>query len=187
MADLEALLDGSLSFDGLSIDQDLRWTLVTGLAAAGRADDARIQEELGRDNTISGQEHAAGARAARPTEAAKAAAWEAAVVRTDTPNETQRSIAVSFQRAGQEAVLTPYIEKYLAAAEDLWEHLGTHKASVSLEALFPRPLASPELAARLDTWLSTSSASPAAKRFVREGRADVARYLKAQACDAEAD
>ena len=40
--DLEGLLDGSLVIDGLTIDTDLRWTLLTGLARAGRADDDRI-------------------------------------------------------------------------------------------------------------------------------------------------
>jgi aminopeptidase N len=37
----------------------------------------------------------------------------------------------------------------------------------------------------VDAWLATSEANPAAKRYVREGRADVARYLAAQAKDAE--
>ena len=73
----------------------------------------------------------------------------------------------------------------LLAADTLWEHLGTHRASTALNFIFPRPLASPELLARVDAWLETTTADPAAVRFVREGRADVARYLAAQAKDAE--
>ena len=38
-----------------------------------------------------------------------------------------------------------YVAKYFAAAETLWDEIGTHKASVALEHIFPRPLASPEL------------------------------------------
>ncbi|WP_457110151.1 aminopeptidase N [Marmoricola sp. URHA0025 HA25] len=183
IADLEALLDGRLTFEGLAIDQDLRWTLIGGLARLGRAGD-RIEIELARDNTISGKEHAAAARASRPTPEAKAEAWEAAIVRADTPNETQRSIVTAFQAPGQDDVLAPYVDKYLEAAETLWEHLGTHKASTALTAMFPRPLASPELLSRVDAWLETTTANPAAVRFVREGRADVERYLAAQAKDA---
>ena len=56
---IAGLLDGSVTLTGLDIDADLRWTLLTGLAAAGRADEDRINEELARDNTISGPEHAA--------------------------------------------------------------------------------------------------------------------------------
>ncbi|HET8603320.1 MAG TPA: aminopeptidase N [Marmoricola sp.] len=187
VADLEALLDGSLTFEGLTVDQDLRWVLITHLARLDRADEQRIDAELQRDRTISGQEHAAAARAARPTAEAKAEAWRAAVVDPETPNETQRSIVLSFQRSGQADVLAPYLEKYLEAAETLWDHLGSHKASVALEFIFPRPLASAALLERVDAWLATSEADPAAKRYVAEGRADVARYLAAQARDAQAD
>ena len=59
------LLDGSVRFDGLTVDTDLRWTLLCGLARNGRADGARIGEELARDNTISGKEHAAAASVGR--------------------------------------------------------------------------------------------------------------------------
>jgi aminopeptidase N len=186
LADLEELLDGTLAFDGLAVDQDLRWVLITALARAGRAGD-RIETELAADATISGQERAAAARAARPTAEAKAEAWEAAVVRTDTANETHRSIIGAFNAHGQDDVLAPYVATYLTAAETLWEHLGTHKASVALEGLFPRQLASAELLEQVDAWLATTTANPGAKRYVAEGRADVARYLAGQAKDAEVD
>lgn len=185
IADLEGLLDGSVTFHGLAVDTDLRWTLLSGLARNGRADEARIAEELERDNTISGQEHAAAARAMRPTAEAKAEAWEIATVRDDVPNETQRSVVLAFQQFGQDEVLAPYVEKYLATAETMWEEKGTQRASTALEYIFPKPLASQELLDRVDAWLESSSANPAAKRYVREGRADVARALAAQARDAQ--
>jgi aminopeptidase N len=184
IADLQEMLDGTLTFDGLAADQDLRWVLITGLARTGRAGD-RIDAELARDNTISGKEHAAAARAAQPTAEAKSAAWEAAVVRPDTPNETARSIVYAFHAPGQDDVLAPYVDRYLDAVETLWEHLGTHKAATALNGLFPRVLASPALLERVDTWLETANANPAALRYVHEGRADIARYLAAQAKDAE--
>ena len=67
----------------------------------------------------------------------------------------------------------------------MWEEKGTQRASTALEYIFPRPLASQELLDRVDAWLETSSANPAAKRYVSEGRADVARALAAQAKDAQ--
>ncbi|MGZ4457280.1 MAG: ERAP1-like C-terminal domain-containing protein, partial [Nocardioides sp.] len=185
LADLEGLLDGSLSFDGLAVDTDLRWVLLNGLVRGGRADKARIDDELARDNTISGQEHHAAALALRPTAEAKAEAWTGAVERDDIPNETQRSIVLAFQVAGQEEVLAPYVEKYLAVADTMWEEKGTQRASTVLEYMFPRPLASQQLLDRVDAWLESSPANPAAKRYVREGRSDVARALAAQAKDAQ--
>lgn len=185
LTDLERLLDGSLTFDGLAIDTDLRWTLLSALARNGRAEADRIAEELERDNTISGQEHAAAARAMRPTPEAKAEAWEIAMVRDDVPNETQRSVVLAFQQFGQDDVLAPYVEQYLAAAETMWEEKGTQRASTALEYIFPKPLASQELLDRVDAWLESSQANPAAQRYVREGRADVARALAAQTRDAQ--
>ena len=169
----------------MPVDTDLRWTLLSGLAKNGRADGARIEEELARDNTISGKEHAAAARTLRPTAEAKAEAWELAMVSDEVANETQRSIVLAFQAFGQDEVLAPYVEKYLAAADTMWEEKGTQRASTALEYIFPKQLASQELLDRVDAWLESSSANPAAKRYVREGRDDVARALRAQAKDAQ--
>ncbi|GCD90870.1 aminopeptidase N [Nocardioides sp. LS1] len=185
LTDLEGLLDGTVSFEGLAVDTDLRWLLLNSLVKAGRAGVEAIDAELARDNTISGQEHHGAALALRPTAEAKADAWASAVERDDIPNETQRSIVLAFQVFGQEEFLAPYVEKYLAVADTMWEEKGTQRASTALEYLFPRPLASQQLLDRVDAWLESSPANPAAKRYVREGRADVARALAAQAKDAD--
>jgi aminopeptidase N len=183
-AEVAGLLDGSVTIEGLDVDTDLRWLLLVGLAKNGAVGDAEIDAELERDPTISGQENAAAARASRPDADAKAAAWVELVGNPDVPNETHRSISSTFMRFGQEERLEPYVEKYLAAADTAWEELGTHMASNLLEDAFPLPLGSPELVARVDRWLEESPANPAAKRYVREGRADVVRALAAQARDA---
>jgi aminopeptidase N len=180
------LLDGRITLPGLAVDADLRWSLITGLARAGHADDAAIDDELARDNTISGQEHAAAARAAQPSLAAKERAWAAAVTRDDVPNETQRSIAVAFQVPGQDEVLEPFVDRYLSEAATLWEAKGVQRASVALSALFPRAIPRRDILARVDAWLSTTQANPAARRLVSEGRADMERALRAQARDAAA-
>ncbi|MGN6783187.1 MAG: aminopeptidase N [Marmoricola sp.] len=184
LAEIQALLDGSLTFEGLDVDQDLRWSLLTALARTGRAGEAEIDAELAADNTISGKEHAAAARAARPDADAKAAAWQAAMLDSSTPNETARSIALAFMQHGQDEVLQPYVDAYLTAAETAWSTLGPHKAAVALQFLFPAVLGSPDLLARVDAWLADTSANPGAKRYVLEGRAEVARMLQAQERDA---
>ncbi len=181
---LAGLLDESAHLPGLSVDTDLRWTLLAALAANGRVDEQRIEEEVARDNTISGQERAAAALTMRPTVDAKARAWHDAVERDDVPNETQRQIAMSFVVSGQEELLAPYLEKYLDAAETIWEDKGPHRASTALEGMFPMPLASSATVARLDEWLATSEANPSAQRYVREGRDDMARALAGQRRDA---
>ena len=185
VADLKALLDGSLVLEGLEMDQDLRWALVAGLARAGAIGETEIAAEEERDGTSAGHEKAAGARASRPDADAKAAAWEAAVVNTGTANETAREIIMAFNQPRQDELLAPYVERYFEAADGAWEHLGSHKASVALSGLFPRYAASPALLEKADAWLASSAAEPAAKRYVREGRDAAARALAAQAKDTE--
>ena len=106
------------------------------------------------------------------------------MVRDDIANETQRSIVLAFSAYGQNEVLEPYVEKYLTAADTMWEDKGTQRASTALEYIFPKHLASQALLDRLDQWLEESPANPAAKRYVRENRDDIARALRAQAKDA---
>ncbi|MFT4010773.1 MAG: aminopeptidase N [Nocardioidaceae bacterium] len=181
---LQSLLDGGAALEGLEINQDLRWTLLRALAAGGRVADAEIDAELARDNTISGQEKAAAARAVIPTAEAKAAAWTAAVLREDVPNETMRQITMAFQVAGQENLLEPYIAKYLEVAETVVEDKSVWLARVILENLFPRAIPTQATLDQIDAWLAATEANPAALRYVREGQADLVRALEAQARDA---
>ncbi|QCX26907.1 aminopeptidase N [Nocardioides jishulii] len=182
---LAGLLDGSVTIQGLAVDQDLRWLLVGALAAGGRFTDAEIDAELERDSTIAGKEAAAAARVAQPTAEAKASGW-AAILDPKTPNETSREMVLSIFRHGQDEVVAPYLGQYLEAAETLVDVLGFHKASVVLEYGFPKALASQETVATVDAWLEQTQAPAQALRYVREGRADVVRALAAQERDAQA-
>jgi len=184
LAHVAGLLDGSAAHAGLDVDADLRWTLLDSLSSAGRIGQDEIEAELERDKTISGQEHAAAALAVRPTAEAKDQAWRDAIERDDIANETQRSIALAFPVPGQKELLAPYLERYLEVADTIWEEKGVQRASTALEYMFPMPLVSDETLTRIDRWLEESEANPAAKRYVREGRSDMARALAAQGKDA---
>ncbi|MFL6089234.1 MAG: aminopeptidase N [Aeromicrobium sp.] len=175
---LRKLLDGRL--DGLDVDADLRWTLIKALARIGQADEAEIADELERDNTNSGRENAAAALAIRPLAQAKAEAWRRAAVDPDTPNETRRQIAASFQVSGQAAVLDPFVDTYLEMAETVVEELGVWIGQTALIYLFPLANPSEATLAKVDAWLASTKASAAAIRYVSEGRDDLARALRAR-------
>ena len=91
---------------------------------------------------------------------------------------------MSIFRFGQEDVLEPYLEKFLDASTTIIDTLGFHKASTVLEYGFPKPLGSPATLARLDAWLADNDAPKGAQRYIGEARAEIARALAAQACDA---
>ena len=175
---VRSLLDGSL--EGLTVDTDLRWTFVTALARLGEADDAEIAAELEADGTISGREHASAARAIRPTAEAKEEAWRIAVVDASTPNETRRQTAGAFQVSGQADVLAPFVDRYLEMATTVVDDMGVWIGQVALINLFPSANPTVEALEKVDAWLASTTAGPAAKRYVSEGRDDLARALRAQ-------
>ncbi|MGC4943413.1 aminopeptidase N [Kribbella sp. DT2] len=184
---LAGWLDGNDLPDGLVVDTDLRWTLIIALARLGRVDGDAIDDELTRDSTITGQERAAQARAARPTAEAKEAAWQIAVESEDTPNETQFRTILGFQQPGQEELLRPYVGKYLTAAKDVYTRLGSSMGENVLVYLSPRNLAEESTLDALTGWLDTEAGSLDAPtlRYVGEARADLVRALAAQRRDAE--
>jgi aminopeptidase N len=183
---LAGWLDGKDLPTGLVVDTDLRWTLIVALARLGRIDADAIEDELTRDTTITGQERAAQARAARPTAEAKEEAWRIAVESGDTPNETQFRTILGFQQPGQEELLRPYVGKYLSAAKDVYTRLGSSMGENVLVYLSPRNLPEESTLEALTGWLDSESDSADAPtlRYVGEARADLVRALGAQRRDA---
>ncbi|MGW4805127.1 aminopeptidase N [Kitasatospora sp. NPDC004272] len=183
LALLAGLLDGSVEIDGLAVDTELRWALLGRLAATGRADEAAIDAELARDNTSSGQEHAATCRAARPTAEAKAAAW-ASVVESDTlTNYVQEAVIAGFQQPDQRDLLAAYTEKYFASVKQVWETRSHEISQQIIGGLYPSYAVSRATLDATDAWLAAADPAPALRRQVVEARAGVERALKAQAAD----
>ncbi|MBW1598490.1 aminopeptidase N [Streptomyces sp. JJ38] len=187
LALLEGLLAGSARVEGLDVDQELRWTFVGRLAAAGRADAAVIDAELARDDTASGKRHQVRCLAARPSAEVKAGAW-AEVVESDVLSNALVDATISgFAQAGQRELLEPYVERYFAVLERVWAERSIEIGMSVVRGLYPALLSTPGTLAATDAWLAEhAEAPPALRRLVLEARDDLARALAGQACDARA-
>jgi aminopeptidase N len=183
---LAGWLDGVGVPTGVEIDLELRWSAVLNLARLGRLDEAAIDAEADRDNTVTGAEQAAAAKAARPTAEAKAEAWRLAAEADDVPNGTQRAITLAFWQRGQHDVLAPYVEKYLTAAGEIsrgegdWSTKGYALRENLLRYLFPVPEQLAPFIERLDTWLAETELVDSVRRPLVEGRDNAARALRCQ-------
>ena len=170
----------------LAVDTELRWLIVATLARRGVFGEAEIAAELERDNTNSGAEHAAGARASLPQAPAKAEAWRLATADPEVPNETHRSIASSFVAYGQEELLAPYVDAYadlarqISARENGWGERGYAAIGTALRWLFPEPLVTPELVARFRGYLADSQPSEQVRRLLSERLDEAERNLRVQ-------
>jgi aminopeptidase N len=181
---IAGLLDGSVTLAGLTVDQDLRWELLAALVAGGRLDQTDIDAELERDNTSSGQNAAALAKAAIPTPEAKAEAWESIVVKGDLSNAIQASAVAGFTRVLDTALLEPYAEKYFEAVPGIVAERTHALAQQIVIGLYPAQLTSQATVDRTDAFLaSLPEESAALRRMMLENRDGVARALRARAAD----
>ncbi len=185
-AHLRRVLDGEVTVDGLAIDTDLRWTLVTALASCGFADAAEIAAERERDNTATGREREARALASRPSAEAKQDAWHSAVEQPAVTNAMFGATGLGFGRARDRGVLRPFVGRYLQTLLPFWQSRTHALAESYVVHFFPSVLADQDLLDATQAWLDEHPDGPASLvRLVSENRDGVARALRAQARDAQ--
>jgi len=188
VAFIAAVLSGDEVVDGLTLDDELRWSMVHTLSALGSLGPERIEAELARDPSAAGLRHAATARALQPNAAAKAEAWRLAVDDDSVANAMQAAVIAGFAHPLHGDLIAPYAARYFAQVADVWRRRTSELAQNVVVGLFP-------------TWTSTISAETLAaaddflggpgganlpgglRRLVSEGRADVARALLARSAD----
>jgi aminopeptidase N len=181
---VRGLYEGSGELEGLAVDADMRWTLLTSLVAAGAAGEDEIERELDRDSTASGQRAAALARAAAPSSEAKLAAWQSVVESDTLPNAVQESVIQGVARVHDPELLRPFVDRYFASIADVWATRTNEIAQQIVIGLYPTLLADEHLVSASDAWLEANpDAVPALRRLVSENRDAVARALRVQAKD----
>ncbi|MBE8521757.1 aminopeptidase N [Amycolatopsis sp. H6(2020)] len=178
-------LDGSAPLPGLTVDTDLRWRLLHTLVAHGEADATEIDAELARDNTATGRRQAERARALRPTDEAKADAWQRAVYDDELPNAVSDSLISGFSHPGQKALLGSYVARYFEVIDEVWQRRSSERAQPIAIGLYPSWAVEPETVTASDEWLKGDHPQ-ALRRLVSEGRAGIVRALAARDFDAQA-
>ncbi len=188
-ARLSALLDGSTSLQGLEIDTDLAWDLLTGMAACGVAGEVEIAARLERDPGAIGRRRAAGTRAAIATTEAKRAAWDALArpAGAPAPNAVQYEIALGLARATDPAHLAPLAPTLLAQLREYYTANDGWVGARVARYVFPTWAAGrvDDLENIIEAWLADNADAPSTLvKIVREGLDEVNRALAAQAASA---
>jgi aminopeptidase N len=182
---LSDLLAGKEKLDGLEIDADLKWELISGLVVGGRLGQDDIDSALAADNTANGQKAAAGASAAVATAESKAATWHTLVETSQLSNTLLDAASLGFGRVLDDALLEPYVDQYFDRALHMWNSNTFKIADYLLVNLYPIGLASAELAEKTRTFIERPEISEIAalRRILVENLANVDRALAAQAVD----
>ena len=188
LADLLDHDPADLGLAGLSIDTDLRWRIVTALAAAGEIDadgpaTPFIDAEVQHDPTAAGKRFGAQASAARPQAAVKESAWKTVTEDDTLANITARSMIAGFVKPGQAELLKPFGARYFAAIRGIWERRSSEVAQTVVVGLYPSWDISDDGIAAADAFLADPELPAALRRLVLEGRAGIERSLRARQFD----
>jgi aminopeptidase N len=105
-------LAGQQQPPGLRLDAELRWLLVGSLAAKGGLGEDALEAELAADLSAAGVVHAARARAALPTESAKAAAWALLTEPSAVSAYELYATAEGFFQPSQDELTAPYVPRF---------------------------------------------------------------------------
>lgn len=176
-AQVRELLGGHVP-DGLTVDPDLRWQLLTALATTGHADAEEIAAELERDDTGSGRTAARRALASRPESGVRRAAWDAAWNDLSLSNDHLDAEIGGFRAGGRRDLIEGFDAEYFQRIVDAWRDRSIEIARRLVLGLFPAA----ESTRAADAWLSANEEAPAAlRRLVVEQRDHLAREIRVRA------
>jgi aminopeptidase N len=179
------LLSGKTQMDGLEIDTDLRWELLTALSVGAKVTKGRIDAELEADNTANGQKAHAAAIAGMPDQKSKQEMFDKLVNTDEMSNALVNSASLAFGRVLDSSVLEPFVDQYFSKVLSVWENKSYHMAEYLLVNLYPLALANKTLADQTEQFLKNPelASKPALKRIIIENLANVQRALNAQSAD----
>ena len=181
------LLSGTTQLDGLEIDTDLRWELLTALSVGGKVIKERIDVELEADNTANGQKAHAAAIAGLPDLKSKQEIFDKLVDTDQMSNALVNSASLAFGRVLDTSVLEPFVDQYFSKVLQIWESKSYHMAEYLLVNLYPLAIVTSSLANQTEQFLNNPEldSKPALRRIVVENLANVQRALTAQATDSK--
>ena len=125
--------------DGLVLDRDLRWRVLTRLATLGATDADELQQRLDEAPEAESKVDHARARASLPDAESKAWAWRRFVGEDSVPNYELEATGAGFWRRGQEDVTAPYVRRYFDEVPGIAQVFQGWVLPDVAEAFFPFP------------------------------------------------
>jgi aminopeptidase N len=163
--------------DGLTVDAELRWALLSRLVVLGAAGAAEIDAELAADRSATGEERAAYCRSALPDPAAKARAWQVVVADTTASNRIVAAYADGFWHPEQAELTGAYVGRYFADMPAAARARTPWTAEVVAARAFPRYAVDPRTRRSAAALLARDDLTPGLRRVVTDADDDLRRAL----------
>ena len=176
------LADGAITVPGLTIDQDMRWSIAQRYVAYGLdGAQARVEAEQARDPSDRGQRAALRCATSKPEARAKAEAFarfQIGIRGYGSLHQTSAAMG-GFHWWTQRALLTPYVERYFDALPGIFEREENEYATTYFGGLWPGYLVERPILERAQALLtSLGDTLPVLQRSLREAIDDLERAIK---------
>jgi len=175
--DIRMILDGEITFNNLTIDQEKRWDIVTKLCAYNSQDSCDLisKEEDGDPGDL-GKKRAFMARVAMPNIDVKSEYWDMFV-------SSKQEHSSAFLRYGMEGffwhkqkdMLQPYADKYFDNLKNIFETKDVHYSSNYSAILFPMTMNAEKTLNQTEDFINTNENLP---KLCKKGLIENADHLK---------
>ena len=185
---LTGILDGSVGLPEVTIDQEMRWSIVWSASAFGLPDSAaRVAAELRRDPTDRGERAAIHAAVAAPLPDAKAEAWRRIHAEGYGSLHRTRAAMRGLHHVSQRTLLEPYVDEFFVQAPVMAATREHEFMRGYVAILFPAYRIEAEILARTrDVAAAAAQRLPTLRRQLTEAADDMARALRARTAAEEA-
>lgn len=176
---LARLADGAEAIEGLTIDQDMRWSIAIKHVAYGIAGaDERMAGESERDPSDRGVRATVRGGTALPTAATKEVAWEKILGEGYGSLYLTGSAMSGFNWSEQREILEPYVDRFFDSAAEVFRTKDKEFASDFFRYLAPGYRVEHEIVARAQRLLESAGDDPVLIRTTREFIDDMSRAIR---------
>ena len=175
-----SLVDGEVTVEGLTIDQDMRWSLTASAVALGLPDtNERVAVEAARDPSDRGQRAQLRCQTAAPDAASKEAAWDRIHGEGYGSLHLTEAAMSGFQWWAQRDLLEPYTERFFEALPGIFADRDNEFARGYLGSLLPGYRVTRDLLERAQWALeSVGDDQPMLTRSLRESNDELERAIR---------
>ena len=179
LALLGRLADGAETIEGLTIDQDMRWSIAVKHVAHGIAGaEERMAGEAERDPSDRGQRNTIRGGVAVPEAAAKEVAWEKVLGEGYGSLYLTNAAMGGFNWSHQRDLLEPFVDRFFEAAPGVFKTRDNEFATDFFRAMAPSYRVEREIVARAEELLPRVADDVVLTRMLREFVDDMTRAIR---------
>jgi aminopeptidase N len=172
------LADGAETVAGLTIDQDMRWTVAIKSVAYGLdGAEARVLAERARDESDRGQRAVLRAEVSRSDAAEKATAWGRFMDGSYGSLKLTGAAMSGFNWTAQREILAPYSERFFSEVLGVFETKDKEFSSTYFRNLFPGFRVDQATLERSERALAEAEGNAVLTRMLKEANDDLARAI----------